>query len=176
VSKLKKEIKKIIPLLVSILLVIISIGIVLTTEYILNIKHYIGMIALGISVLFYYKKKEFYYYLFPLTLIAGIINLIDFFYISYNFGIGILQFNPIFLALLIVFLVLNKDKISELFPEKEMDTEKEKEIFENKIKNFENKFLNKTEFELKEIISEKSPYVEEARIAGKRLLEKKNVL
>jgi len=175
-QNLKKEIKNIIPLAVSILLVIISFRIVLATEYILNSKHYIGMIALGISVLLYYKKKEIYFYFFALTLTAGIINLIDFFYINYLFGIGILEFNPIFLVLLILFLVLNKEKISELFPEKEMNTEKEKERFENKIKNFENKFLNKTEFELRGIIDENSPYVEEARIAGKRLLDKKNVL
>jgi len=131
---------------------------------------------LGISVLLYFKKKEIYYYFFALTLTAGVINLIDFSYISFGFEIGILQFNPIFLVLLILFLALNKEKISELFPEKEIDTEKEKENFENKIKNFENKFLNKTEFELKGIIDENSPYVEEARIAGKRLLDKKNVL
>ncbi|GEM_PF-2186605 len=172
---MKKEIKKIIPLAVSILLLIISFGIVLATEYNLNAKHYIGTIALGISALLYYKKKEIYYYFFALTLTAGIINLIDFFYINYIFGIGIFQFNPIFLLLLILFLALNKEKMSEFFPEKEMDTEKEKESFENKIKIFESKFSNKTEFELKKIIDKNSPYVEEARIAGKRLLDKKNL-
>ena len=118
---MKKETKKTIPLFISILLVVVSIGIVLTTDYILFEKHYIGIIALGISALLLYYKSKIYYYFFALTLVAGTLNLIDFFYISFGIGIGFLKINPLFLTLLISFLALNKETISQLFPKKKLD-------------------------------------------------------
>lgn len=174
--KLNKETKEAIPLIISILLAIATIGIVLSTDYIIYLKHYIGIVALGIASLLYFRKRNLYFYFFSIILFAGVLNLIDFFYISFGIGIGKLILNPLFIALLFCFLFLNKEKINELFPEKEINPEKEKEKVEKRIKHFENKFSKLSELELKEIMNKNSPYVIEARKAAERILKNKNVL
>ena len=173
---MKENIKKTIPFIISILLALVSIGIVLTTDYIIYPKHYFGFTALGISILLYFLYKNLYFYLFGITLFAGVLNIIDFFYISFGIGIGKLVLNPMFIALLVTFLILNKEKFSELFPEKEINPEKEKEKIEKRIEHFEKKFSKLSEYELKDILDEKSPYVQEARKAAERILKIKNVL
>ncbi|WP_204346688.1 hypothetical protein [Psychroserpens algicola] len=171
--------KDIIPLLISAILVIISIGITLFTDYTLNYKHYIGIGLIGISALLYFKNKKLFVYVFGLTLVIGIINLIDIYYSNILFGIGPIEFNPIFLTLLIIFLALNKELLNRMFPEKKLT---EKELAErnaenqNLIKNYEQKFQSKTESELKNIAKEKSGYVNEAKIASKNILRNKYVL
>ena len=171
--------KDIIPLLISIILLLISVGITLFTEYTLNYKHYVGIVLIGISAILYFKNKKTFIYVFGLTLILGIINLIDIYYSNIIFGIGPIKFNPIFLALLIIFLSLNKENLNRMFPKKIMS---ENELAEknteniNLIKNYERKFESKTESELKNIADEKSGYVNEAKIASKNILRKKYVL
>ena len=168
--------KDIIPLLISIILLIISIGITLFTDYVLNYKHYRGIGLVGISSVLYFKNKKFYVYIFGLTLIAGIINLIDIFYSNISFRIGPIKFNPIFLTLLIIFLALHKELLNKLFPEKkltETDLVEKNAKSENLIKNYELKFQSKTESELKSIADEKSGYVNEAKIASKNILRNK---
>ncbi|MBJ2173273.1 hypothetical protein JBL43_03440 [Aureibaculum sp. A20] len=177
---MRKTIRKdIIPLLISVILVIISIGITLFTEYVLNYKHYVGIGLVGISSVLYFKNKKLYVYIFGLTLIVGIINLIDIYYSNISFGIGLIKFNPIFLTLFIIFLTLNKELLNKLFPEKKLNendlAEKNAEN-ENLIKNYELKFQSKTESELKSIADEKSGYVNEAKIASKNVLRNKYVL
>ena len=171
--------KDIIPLLISAILVIISIGITLFTDYTLNYKHYIGIGLIGISSLLYFKNKKLFVYFFGLTLILGIVNLIDIYYSNIIFGIGPIKFNPIFLTLIIIFLVLNKELLNKLFPEKkltEKDLAERNTQKENLIKNYELKFQSKTESELKNIADKKSGYVNEAKIASNNILQNKYVL
>lgn len=171
--------KEIIPLLISIILLVISIGITLFTDCVLNYKHYMGIGLIGISSLLYFKNKKLYVYVFSLTLIVGIVNLIDIFYSSITIGIGSIKLNPIFLALLIIFLVLNKELLNKIFPEKKLT---EKELAErnaktqNLIKIYEHKFHSKTESELRNIAEEKSGYVNEAKIASTNILRNKYML
>jgi len=171
--------KDIIPVLISIILLVISIGITLFTDYTLNYKHYVGIGLIGISTLLYFKNKKFFVYVFGLTLILGILNLIDIYYSNILFGIGPIEFNPIFLTLLIIFLTLNKELLNKLFPEKKLTennlAERNAEK-ENLIKNYERKFESKTESELKNIADEKSGYVNEAKVASKNILRNKYVL
>ena len=171
--------KDIIPLLISITLVIISIGISLFSDVVLNYKHYVGFGLIGISFLLYFKNKTLYVYFFVLTLLLGIINLIDIYYWNIKFGIGPIKFNPIVLTLLIIFLAFNKELLNKVFPENNL-TEKEmverNEEKEKLIKNYELKFQSKTESELKNIAKEKSGYVNEAKIASKNILRNKYVL
>jgi hypothetical protein len=167
--------KDIIPLLVSTILLIISIGVTLFSDYVLNYKHYMGIGLVGISSVLYFKNKNIYIYLFGLTLVLGILNLIDIYYSNITLRFGPIKFNPIFLILLIIFLAFNKQVLNQIFPEKEL-TEKdlaEQSIKKEKlIKMYEQKFETKTESELKTIAEEKSGYVDEAKIASKNILEK----
>jgi hypothetical protein len=171
--------KDIIPLLISAILVIISVGITLFTDYTLNYKHYFGIGLIGISSILYFKNKKLFVYLFGLTLILGIVNLIDIYYSNIIFRIGPIKFNPIFLTLLIIFLVLNQKLLNKLFPEKkltEKDLAERNTQKENLIKNYELKFQSKTESELKNIADKKSGYVNEAKIAANNILQNKYVL
>jgi len=167
--------KDIIPLLIAVILVVISIGITMFTDYTLNYKHYVGIGLIGISSLLYFKNKKLFFYFFGLSLILGIFNIIDIYYSNIIFGIGSVKFNPIFLTLLFIFLALNKELLNKLFPEKKL-TENDLAEKENLIKNYEQKFQSKTESELKNIADEKSGYVNEAKIASKNILRNKYVL
>jgi len=177
---MRKNISKdIIPLVISIILLIISIGITLFTDYVLNYKHYIGIVLVGISSFLYFKNKKIYVYIFGLTLILGIINLIDIYYSNLIFGIGPIKFNPIFLTLFIIFLALNKQILNQILPEKELtekDLAEKNAKKENLIKMYERKFETKKESELKNIMNEKSGYMNEAKIASRNILRNKNVL
>ena len=167
--------KDIIPLLISVIITIISIGITMFTDYTLNYKHYVGIGLIGISSLLFFKNKKLFVYFFGLTLILGILNIIDIYYSNMIFGIGSIKLNPIFLTLFIIFLVLNKELLNKLFPEKKL-TENNLAEKENLIKNYERNFQSKTESELKNIADEKSGYVSEAKIASKNILRNKYVL
>ena len=166
--------KDIIPLLISIILLIISIGITFFTDYTLNYKHYVGIGLIGISTLLYFQNKKLFVYIFGLTLILGILNLIDIYYSNIIFGIGPIKLNPIFLTLLIIFLTLNKELLNKMFPEKELAENNAENI--KLIKYYEQKFESKTESELRNIADEKSGYVKEAKIASSNILQKKFVL
>jgi len=111
--------KDIVPLLISILLVLVSFGRVLTSDYVLNQTHYIGIGCLILSTLLYFIKRKIFIYVFGLTLVAGLIGLIDFFYTTYKIGFGEVGVNPIFIILLLLFFVFGKETMNELFPEKE---------------------------------------------------------
>ncbi|MGS2727944.1 hypothetical protein ACU8DI_15165 [Psychroserpens sp. BH13MA-6] len=171
--------KDIISLLISLILVLISIGITLFTDYILNYKHYVGIGLVGISLFMYFNNKKLYAYIFSLTLMLGLVNLIDIFYSNITFEIGPIKFNLIFLSLLIIFLPLNKELLNKLFPEKELTktvlAERNAEKL-NLINNYERKFESKTESELRHIADKNSGYVNEAKIASKNILKNKYVL
>ncbi|WP_146035292.1 hypothetical protein [Formosa algae] len=133
-----------------------------------------GIGLIGISTLLYFKHKKLFVYIFGLTLILGILNLIDIYYSNIIFGIGPIKFNPIFLTLLIIFLALNKELLNKMFPEKELAENNAENI--KLIKHYEQKFESKTESELKNIADETSGYVNEAKIASRNILRNKYVL
>ncbi|WP_139959592.1 hypothetical protein [Flavicella sediminum] len=167
--------KDIIPLLISIIILLTSIGISLSTNYNLNYKHYAGIALIGISTILYFTSKKTFPYLFGLIMFLGTINLIDIFIMNITFGNGLIKLNPIFLILLIVFMILDKELWNKIFPKKSLI---EKQISENQnmIKKFEIQFESKSESELNKIADEKSGYVNEARIASKNILRDKYVL
>lgn len=155
-----------------------SIGYTLMTDYVLNYKHYLGIILVGISTILYFKDKKLFVYAFILTLVLGIINLIDIYYSNITLSIGPINFNPIFVALLVTFLSLNKNQLNEMFSGKELT---EKQIAdrnietEKLIKSYELNFKLKSESELKSIADESSGYVIKAKTAAKRILETKYI-
>ena len=111
--------KNFIPLLISILLIIISIGFTIFDKYALNYKHYLGILLILISTIIFFNNKKAYIIIFLSTLFLGLFGLLDIFYTSFLFGIGDFQINPIFLILIVLFIWLSKDELNEIFPDKE---------------------------------------------------------
>ncbi len=83
-------------------------------------------------------------------------------------GVGV---NPIFVALLIIFVAIHKQLF---FPENTKEVSNEPS--EQQIEFFRNKLATKTVGDLKEIANDESSYVEAARMAARELLKEKNVL
>jgi hypothetical protein len=163
-----------IPLIISFLLIITSIGFKTFTNYQLNYKHYIAIVLVTFSAVLYFKNKRIYKYLFGITLFAGAVDLIDFFFINVRFSLGPIDFNLLILILLFIFLSFNKQLLDSLFPDKKPASEEEiQNKKELKIQHFEQKFENKSASELKAIINTNNPYVNEARIAADRIMKKK---
>ena len=49
---------------------------------------YVGIGLIGISLVLYFKNNNLYIFVFGLTLILGVINLIEIYYLNITFGIG----------------------------------------------------------------------------------------
>lgn len=111
--------KEIIPLIIAILLILISFGMVISMDYSLDQSHYLGIAGILVSFLLYFIRKSIYVVVFGLTLIAGLVGLLDIFYVNVNIGLGILKFDPVFLTLLILFFLFSRDIMDKMFPEKE---------------------------------------------------------
>ncbi len=111
--------KNFIPILISILLIVVSIFLVLFNDYSINYKHYLGIVLVAVSGFLFFKSKMAYAIVFMITLFLGLLNVLDILVIGFTMTIGPVQFNPIFLVILILFFVMSKEELNRLFPEKE---------------------------------------------------------
>lgn len=161
--------KDIIPIFVAVILIIVSIFAILLDSYIINIRHYIGFSLIAASLVLYFKRKDIYFYIFGITLIAGALGFVEFFFLTFGFRIGIFQINPLIGILLLIFIIQNRQRI---FPMKK----EIKELDENQITTFQEKYRYKSEHDLTLIADQNSSYVKEARIAAENLLKNKNVV
>jgi|TARA_R110000868_G_scaffold161951_4_gene392885 hypothetical protein len=109
--------KDIIPLLLAIVLVLISIGMNLFMDIELDGALYIGIGWLSVASFFYFVDKRIYLFAFGATLLAGLFSLIDIYYVSLKFQVGLILVNPIFVLLIIVFIFLNWDRLKTLWAE-----------------------------------------------------------
>jgi hypothetical protein len=92
----------ILPLMISAILILVSLSVISTSNYILNLKHYIGFGCFIISIFFYFKNRMVYYLIFGLTLLVGVFGFLDFYFHAYKVGFGSFGVNPIFVILLII--------------------------------------------------------------------------
>lgn len=108
--------KEFIPLGICILLLLFSGIKVITSNYVLSTKHYVCILLILICIIAYLKNVKAYLYIFTITLFLGLLSFIDIFYTTYAFGIeGIFSLNPIFMILIILFFITNKDRMNEIF-------------------------------------------------------------
>lgn len=179
----KEEIIKLIPFGIAVILTLISIFQTviipnMTDENGTNVRYVIddsilyACFGLIIVLIFIIQQKTYWKHAFGILLLIALTSVIRFFYVSLSIGIGFLQLELVALGLLIFHLILNKEVLNntlELFKESE---EKTNERTENKIKNFEEKFVEKDKNELQKIVDE-NDLIPEAVEAAKRLLNKK---
>ena len=168
---MKKVEINILPLLISTVLVLISFGIINTSNYIFTTKHYIGMTCFLVSIILYFANRRIYFLFFALTLTIGLLGFLDFYYSTFKVGFAGVGINPIFVGLLILFFVVSRTQIDRLAPERKVI--KERTLDENLVRSYESKLKGKTVGELRTIADKASKYTEEARTAAVRLLEKK---
>ncbi len=102
----------------AIILVFISMGMNLFMDAKLDGTLYIGIGWLSFSSCFYFINKKIYLFAFGLTLIAGLFSLIDVFYVSLKFGVGSFLINPVFIFLIILFIIFNKEVLKMLITAK----------------------------------------------------------
>ena len=96
----------IIPLALAVLLILFSLIIVTSSDYILSLKNYIGIGCVLVSIYLYFKKRMIYYLFFGLTLLIGVFGIVGFYYSSIQVGFGNFGINPIMTGLLVMHLAL----------------------------------------------------------------------
>lgn len=111
--------KEFFPVLIALALLVISLILSFTKDIVLPQKFYFGLVLVNFLPFLFKTNKKLFIYLYILIMILGTFNLINIFYLELEFGLSaIIFFNPLFVFLLILFLVLNKDLIHNLFPKK----------------------------------------------------------
>ena len=156
--------KDFVALFISILLTLTTVIMVSVTDYTIETRHYIGFLVLSLCSFFYWKNKKVYRYLFAIATLAGLFQFIDFFYITFEITIIGIKFNPLFFVLILIFLLLENY-------EEELGGNAEREPNLGLIRGYEEKYKKKSTDDLEKISDENSPYVIEARIASKRVLD-----
>jgi hypothetical protein len=138
-----------------------------------------GAIGLLITLVFILLKKKVWKVVFTIVIVASFTPWIQFWDYTFAFGISPISLDLIGLALLISHLTFNSEilkPILEKFKPAEKDLENQEKVkalhFENRIKDFERKFMKKTNNELQQIV-EKKELIPEALEAAERILRTK---
>ena len=102
------------------LLIALSITSILCLTYgvfeklVFNYKLYLGLSTIVFCYILYLKTSKYFKYIFALTLLFGIFNVISFVPFSMNFGLGFLKLELIPFMFSIVFFLINRSRILDL--------------------------------------------------------------
>ena len=151
----KRNIKEFLPIGILSIIAIGSIIQILLTNYTFDYRQYIGLSLLLISGILFFTNQKIYRYVFGVTLILGTLNLIAF--STYIIGINFL-FIPIQIIpfiVLIIYLILYRKQIVELFFRIiQKDEKEEQEYYQKKIDRFKIKFSDLTDREIENKINQ----------------------
>ena len=88
-----------------------SIFEVITTDYIFNGQQYIGLALLGVSLILFFTNRKTYKYIFGVTILLGLFNLIGFTtsFVTMNFLFIPIQL--IVIPILLIFTWINQEQI-----------------------------------------------------------------
>ena len=161
-----------IPLAIVIALLFFDFLFLRFNNYNIGLSQYTGYGLIALSLFFYFAKKQIYFYAFGLTLVLGLIGVVDMF--SFGLGVTLLfSINLIYLCLLVIFLIINKEKVNGLLPNpkrKPLLKTSSAEEFENAIKIYTIKYQSKSRSELNRIANKANGYLPEAQEAASRML------
>ena len=177
--------KKVIEL--TILIVLTSIGsysLIYTslTEYIVEQPFYFGFGGILIALALRFWNELLSNYLIAILLILSIFGIVQFSYLNISFGFNydgstLFKFYPISLFILLIHLYANSEEVNKLFgttgnePESNNQQQNDQEIL-----NWKEKFKDKTDAELTNIINNPTKYTHAPRQAANELLSERNVL
>ncbi len=74
----KRDLIELIPLAIPTIIGLYSIIEVMTTDYVFGIQQHVGLTLLGISIILFFINRRIYKYIFGITLLLGLVNLIGF--------------------------------------------------------------------------------------------------
>lgn len=162
-------------------LVFISILVISFSDYTFSYKIYLGIISLIITSVLYFLNKKVYKIGLGIILVLGVINFIEFFFLSLGFSFGIIDvisisINPLILILLIAYYFIFKDFVLTVIgpstKEKikmEKANEKNQEILDEHYKEV---YALKSTSELEKILID-TKYTIEAKKAAKDILKER---
>ncbi|WP_258542567.1 hypothetical protein [Parvicella tangerina] len=157
---------ELIPAFLVLLLLIWKIQKSLAEHYLFESLSAVGFALVGIAGAIYFFNKSIYYYTLLVVFIAGLIGLLNFTPVKYSFSVIFIRFDPVFLVLLGVHLIVFYKSI-------ESRAQRNKEASRHQqIDSFKSKFRDKTVDELKALTQTKG-FREEAKQAATELLKEK---
>ncbi|MCT4637806.1 MAG: hypothetical protein N4A72_08860 [Bacteroidales bacterium] len=113
------------------------------------------------------------------TIILSCFNLIMFTHIDTGFSYSFSKLpkfgiNPVYFLLLAVYIIAYKEELDDIFAERdEFSSKGEEELFQSDIDIYTERYRNKSEIELREVLDKSECYTEPAIVAVKRLLNDK---
>ncbi|MCB0541220.1 MAG: hypothetical protein H6571_16585 [Lewinellaceae bacterium] len=107
----KEEFIEAIPLIILTIIGIYSIIEVITSEYIFGIQQHVGLTLLGISIILFFANKRIYKYIFGITLLLGLVNLIGFTTSILTMNFFGLPIQILMIPLIAVYTWVNKEEI-----------------------------------------------------------------
>lgn len=148
----------------------------LTTNVILSWQHFAGFVTLVVITFLYFKVHK---RLIEILLALGLLNFINLNVSSITVGLGIglagdnmnsIGIQPYFLLATIAYVILNRDWI---FAKNELTERQKQEQLQRQANTWKEKYSNKTETELRQIVANKQNYQTEAVYAAEQLLNEK---
>jgi len=103
---------ELIPLTILTIVGVYSVIEVITTDYIFGTQQYLGLALLGISLILFFINRRIYKYVFGLTLLIGLLNLVAFSTTVITMSFLGLPIQILLLPLIAIFIWINKVEIN----------------------------------------------------------------
>lgn len=121
-------------------------------------KHYGALAAVGTTLISFFFVKKYYKYCFALTLLLGVLGIINFTALQYNTGLTFgelyVGLSPVVLAVILLTYLLNYRRINPLlFALIKPSDEKINRLRQEEIEEFKNKFSRKSTKDLTQMVT-----------------------
>ncbi len=151
----QKDLIEFIPLGILSLLAIASIFEVVSTTYAFLINQYVGLTLLGFSIVLFFSNRRIYRYIFGITLVLGLFNLIGFTTFITTINLFGLVIQPLLVPIIPIFIWINKEKIKPII--RSLAGTNEEQIInseQTKINGFKRRFKNLSDNEINSKLQE----------------------
>lgn len=151
----KEDLIEFIPIGILSLISLYSIIQVTTTDYIFNSQQYIGLTLLGVSLILFFTNRRTYKYIFGITILLGLFNLIGFTTSIVTMNLLFIPIQLTIIPILLLFTWINqeqiKPKVQSIF-----GTSEEQILAESnsKILGFKKRFENLSDVEIEKRLNQ----------------------
>lgn len=151
----KEDLIEFIPIGMLTLISLYSIIKVTTTDYIFNGQQYIGLTLLGVSLILFFTNRRTYKYIFGITILFGLFNLIGFTTSIVTMNFLFIPIQLIIIPILLLFTWINQKQIKPKV-QSILGTSEEQIVAESnsKILGFKKKFKNLSDEEIEKRLNQ----------------------